>query len=321
MSHQRTSSSAGLRPTGFRSFFLLGLLVLSSPLLATGLGGGHEACNPVPVDPDGSLRAASDRIGEPFFVAVDVPSVGILSLDVTVPAAARPGSAPAEVKLGFTGPGCGAADAGHAPALVERSATHLVLAVPAPGPQVFRLAAADPSLPLGDFRLRTAFSPDGRSRSPDKVGEDEEEIEIEANPLVHEGLGESRPLASRLDELCRSGEVDDHGDSFPCATFLAPGRAVAGEIGNGWGDDQDVFVVVLGGSPETELRTLEIEAAGDVDVVGGLYDRAGQRLATGVGDGGFRIVRTVRPGTYYVRVGGGEGAEGFYALRVEASAW
>ncbi len=315
MSHPRSSSLAGVRPTGFRLFFLVGLLVFSSPLMAAGLGGNSEACSVVPIDPNSSLRATGHEAGEPFLVAVDVPAAGILSLDVTVPT-----SGPAEPRLGFAGASCGAPQVGPEPALVERSATHLVLVVPAPGRQVFRLAASDPRRSLGDFRLATAFSPDASRRSLTKEGEDEEEIEIEANPLVYEGSGGSRPLASRLDELCRSGEVDDHGDSFPCATFLVPGRTVAGEIGNGWGDDQDVFVVVLGGSPATELWALEIEVAGDV--AGGLYDRSGQRLAAGVGDGGFRIVRTVRPGTYYLRVTGGDGtAEGFYALNAEASAW
>ncbi len=311
MSHHRSSSLAGFLPSGFRLFFLVGLLVLSSPLLAAGIGDGKGACNAVPIDLNSSLRGYGDEFGEPLVVELAVPSPGILSIDVAVPGTV------AAPKLGFAA--C-APQVGPEPAVLERSPSHLVLAAEAAGTYFFRVASQDPHRPLGELKLRAGFSPD-TGGSFAKNEDDDEEIEYEPNPLVHKRLGTSRPLASRLDELCRSGEVDDHGDSFPCATLVSPGREAAGEIGNGWGDDGDVFLFIVAGS---EPRTLEIETAGDVDTFGILYDRAGQRLAAS-DDGGrgtnFRLVRTLTPGTYFVRVEGRDRAEGLYTLKIVATAW
>ncbi len=152
-----------------------------------------------------------------------------------------------------------------------------------------------------------------------KDGEDEEEIEIEADPMVDPGGGSGRSLHARLEQLCRAGAVDDHGDSFTCATFLIAGQAVAGEIRNGWGDDEDVFHFVLGEARGSSLWKVAIETAGDVEVLGALYDRSGQRLVQIGGDGGSRIV--LAPGGYFLRVESRYGGEGAYALAVDAAPW
>ncbi len=149
-------------------------------------------------------------------------------------------------------------------------------------------------------------------------GEDEEEIEIEAdgvNQHTSSPVG-ARTLYAMLDELCRRGTVDDHADSFACSTLLSPGRDVVGTIANGQGDDVDVFQIVLGGSA---MWRLEIAGAGEVDLVAALYDRSGRRLERADSGGDAWLVRAVRPGTYFVKVESPDGAEGVYALAVDAS--
>ncbi len=153
---------------------------------------------------------------------------------------------------------------------------------------------------------------------PTKDGENEDEIEIDGSPLTAPGQTASRSLHAMLGQLCGLGEVDDHGDTFTCATFLSVGQSMSGEIRNGWGDDADIFHFMLGDARGTDLWTVEIETTGGVDTVGGLYDRSGQRLDQAE-DGGFRIARTLSPGAYFVRISGRDGAEGLYTLRVSAS--
>lgn len=266
------------------------------------------------------LNASLRGIGEPdasdLLVKLDIPSAGILSLDL-----ATPGSATALPKLAVADLACGTPG----PIVLERSASHLIIAVESPGPSFFRVASQDPSQPLERFRLDSGFSPDADAVLPiDKSGEDQEVIEIDANPLVYTAPAENRSLQARLDELCRRGEADDHGDSFTCATFLVPGRRIMGEIGNGWGDDADVFRFVLGGAGATKLWTLEIESVGSTDTFGDLYDQSGTLLEKKDGGGNgdnFRIVRVLPSGVYYVRVEGSHGAQGLYGLGVHASSW
>lgn len=109
-----------------------------------------------------------------------------------------------------------------------------------------------------------------------------------------------------------ASEIDDHGDTMACATPLALGSSAAGEIGNAHGDDADVFVLTL-----TELATIELATIGEADTFGVLSDRNGQRLAVdddGGGERNFRILATLAPGRYFLRVEGA-GAEGAYELR------
>jgi hypothetical protein len=97
-----------------------------------------------------------------------------------------------------------------------------------------------------------------------------------------------------------------------------------GELRNGWGDDGDVFRIVVGDAGAAKLWTLEVETTGSIDTFGALYDQFGTRLEKSDGGGGgdnFRIVRVLPAGTYYVRIEGRHGAEGSFGLRVDSSPW
>lgn len=301
-----------------RSSLIACIFFISSSGIANAIEENGDPCaDAALMELNGSLRGYDDRGHEPLLVKLEIPSPGILSLDVSVP-----GSARALPKLGLADAACGASAT--EPVVLERSAAHLVLAAQRPGPHVFQVASQDPAMPLHDFKLISGFSPDAAERLVDKGGEDEEIIEIEPDPLIYVDPAENRSLPSRLHDLCRRGETDDHGDTFTCATFLIPGRDVVGEIRNGWGDDGDVFRILLGAAGEAKLWTLELETTGPTDTFGGLYDQFGSRLEKSdeAGDGGnFRIVRVLPAGTYYVRVEGRNGAEGFYALSVHAAPW
>ena len=108
---------------------------------------------------------------------------------------------------------------------------------------------------------------------------------------------EERP---RLEQLCRRGELDDVDDGFTCATPIASGDSVRGEIRNDWGDDTDVFELTL-----DDLRTVTLAVTGDVATYLELYDRNGQRLETLLASGeGAQMVKTLTPGHYFLRVSG-----------------
>ncbi len=316
----------------FRVILLASLLAFTPPAWADDLCTAATR-----MDLNSTLRGYGDQ-GEPFQVELEVPSPGILSVGAAVP-----GTALAKPRLSLAHRAC-LPRAASEPLVLERSANHLVLAIDAPGAYVFRVGSQEPSRTLGELKLRSAFVAGPEAGGiPTRDGEDEEEIEIEADPLVDPakggiptrdgedeeeieadpmvdpGGGSGRSLHARLEQLCRAGAVDDHGDSFTCATFLIAGQAVAGEIRNGWGDDEDVFHFVLGEARGSSLWKVAIETAGDVEVLGALYDRSGQRLVQIGGDGGSRIV--LAPGGYFLRVESRYGGEGAYALAVDAAPW
>ncbi|MCP4658469.1 MAG: hypothetical protein GY856_23905 [bacterium] len=307
--------------------------------------GAHCAAA-TPVDVNSSLRIPGNEGTAARTFEIEVPFPGILTLDVAVR-----GSAPVEPKLDFLGRNCaGPAAEGAAFATIKRSAASLVLTVRVPGSYLFRIAGQDPLLPLEEYKLITGFL----AESVDDEGlfglkdEDPSEDEPEPDPqpfvgprqnpaagfgLKDEDPSEDEPepdpqpapyydlshgsaaLRSKLAAVCRSGEIDDHGDTFNCATAFCPGLEVAGEIRNGWGDDHDLFMFVL-----TEPQTIAVETTGFTDTFGGLYDRYGHRLGR-ADDGGsgdnFRIAKTLSPGIYFVRAEGCDGAEGCYTLTVK----
>ena len=149
-------------------------------------------------------------------------------------------------------------------------------------------------------------------------GEDEEEIEIEADGHHQAFLDVGRSLYSRYDDLCRRSGVDDHGDSFTCASLLWQGRIVRGSLGN---DDVDVFQIVVGDAAGSGSRKVEFLAVGDVELTATLFDTSGQRLEVAGQGVEAAISRMLTPGTYFVRVESPYGSQGSYDLAVETSAW
>jgi hypothetical protein len=119
-------------------------------------------------------------------------------------------------------------------------------------------------------------------------------------------------LAPHLCELCQQGETDDHGDGFACSTALSWSDPIDGELSNDWGDDRDFFRFRL-----ARLTTVELRVSSEFEMMGELYDGHGQRLGVAFGNGdGLRMVQTLVPGTYFVRLEGREGASGRYSLAV-----
>ncbi len=179
-----------------------------------------------------------------------------------------------------------------------------------------------------DLKAASRFEKDGEDDDelelePDlKDGEDDDELELEpdAKTVLPGDLWflDNAPLSPAW-HLCRQLEIDDHGDTFACATRLQPGSEVTGEISNAWGDDQDLFRFAL-----TETRTVGIAVAGPADTFLSLHDRHGHLLAAD-DDGGrhasSRIVKTLSAGLYFVRVEGSHAAEGPYSLRVASRPW
>lgn len=291
------------RSIAWKGMFLIVLLSAvagSVPAFASVPGACGDA---VAVPLDGTLRGAGDPRASSRLFTVEAPGAGLLALEVTAPA-----SAPGAPKLGLWGRDC--RPPGDASLVVETSPTRLVVAVESAGTYSFRVAAQDPALRLGRFKVASFFfgaedDGDGWGSIVAADGEDPREIEIDPD------------RAPAPPDCCALGD-DDHADTFTCATPLAPGGRAGGELGNGWGDDADVFAFRL-----EEQRTVVLTASGAADTVGVLYDRAGQQLAADDGGGGghFRIARTLGPGLYYVRVEGRDGAAGPYRLHLRAVPW
>ncbi len=300
---------------------LFGLLIATVPGLAPALGKGDDPCRDrVPIELHRILRGPRSEVGQTHCFMAPVPSPGILTLDVSVP-----GPAAAEPRLDFLGrisegtPADWEEALGGEVSIIERFPAHLALMVEVAGDYAFCVAAQDPALALAPFKLLPGFleltpadgdDPPGGGNLGDPEDPDEDEIDpnLLGDPPVEEnrGPGGLPPLA--LEGLCL-GE-DDHGETAACASPLD--RRAVGEIRNGWGDDEDFFTFRL-----RTTRTVRIETRGPTDTFGGLYDRFGHRLAR-ADDGGragnFRIVKTLGPGRYFVRVEGLDGAEGRYAL-------
>ncbi len=186
---------------------------------------------------------------------------------------------------------------------------------------VMELATATPgvvSLETADLPLLAALYAEGECAAPLAEGLLEEAVSSIALPVhpatyrldVASATGNpgSYQLGVRFFAPCAQGELDDHGDTPLCATPVELGGSAAGELGNGMGDDEDFFTFVL-----EAQRTVEIELGEGFAGHLTLYDNAAQRLEAGCCGEAGRIVRTLGPGRYYVRVGGVGKA---YALRV-----
>jgi len=326
-------AGASVRSIRFRRFVLsipivwaLTSLAVSTPSLAAPghHGGGTKvaaACDRAAVlDLDATSRLGATAPGGQHLARLWLPGPGLLSLDAV--------AVGGEPVVSLLGP-CDGGRPLPPSAVVERTAASVLIRVEEAGSHLFRLAPHDRGGSLPELQLHAAFLPGLVGRS----GEDEEEIEIEADPLSDGAPITTVVPASTRRRLCSSGDVDDHGETFRCATPLRSGTAVAGEIRDGWGDDVDLFRLVVPGSPRSDLRRVEVagtpdEVAGTpvgnpVDLVVELLDGAGNRLAwsgsAGVG-ASIRLARVLPAGVYFVRLSGGSWSEGPYRLAASFSA-
>ncbi len=298
-----------LEPLAF--FSIISALFLTVPSYATFDQDIPNPClDAVPVALDGTTRSFDFPDHASQYIRVDVPSAGLLSVST---------SSFDAVSLAIVGAECGS-DTSRSLTVIERSAVHLVMHVRQTGSYMFRIDS-DPLAPIRQTKMRTAFVPEAPSAVFAKVGEDEEEIEIEPETLIDPGPAANDTLHSKLQLLCHKGEVDDHSDVPNCATFLTLGQFAAGELNNGNGDDEDMFTFVVDGSGSSNPRPVEIVISSEGDIVGGLYDHRGQHLEMTANDAEaqVRIFRSLEPGTYFVRVASRQGGAGYYALSVDTS--
>ncbi len=318
-------------------------LCLLTALMLCSQAAGARCEDALPVSISGTEHGFAAAAGEVLTFALTTPSAGILTIEAVVP-----GVALSEPRLEWLGDRCGL----NAALPLARTASRLVVATTAAATVYVRLAAQDPGLPLAAFKLHTGFDAGLHATLEEwlaRDGEDEEEIEIDPNcgvlliPLLaRDGEDEEEieidpncppiliPLLARDGEdeeeieidpnlpsaaLCSLRSGDDHADVAACATHLEAGHPVTGRLGGGWSGDDDVFAFRLDG-----WRTVRAVTRGGVDTFGGLYDRRGQRLAVD-DDGGegasFRLVKTLGPGVYFIRVEGRGGAAGAYELSLE----
>ncbi len=306
---------ANHRPSFRQSLRIILLTVLGSAGVAAGEPAidFHAAASWLTLDT--TLRSVGSTPGRPEVFRIEVPAPGILTLDVSAPACE-----PSQPKLTFLGTsdassGAGAGNRVRSIDLVRETPQSLVVDIPTPGNYFLAVSAEDPAQLLKDYRIRNTFIADSRiptetykvKTSPDGTPEisffeafkDVEEEEDETDPDL---LG-----------LCPLGEIDDHGDTPHCATPLESGSATGGRIENGFGDDEDYFIFALEAQETVAIETTEGQGR-----VGVLYDERHQRLTScdGRTSSDVRIVRTLGPGRYYVRIESPDGTEGPYRLRV-----
>lgn len=116
-------------------------------------------------------------------------------------------------------------------------------------------------------------------------------------------------------DICHLEGMDDHGDSFLCATELTIDEGTEGEIENSeTANDVDMFSFEL-----SSADTVAITSTGSTDVIANLYDAEGTLIDTDDNSGpssNFEIVQSLDAGKYYVQVSGVSSAEGAYEVEV-----
>ena len=306
-------------------------LLVSACLLCLATSTSAGAVDPcsrfVELQPNETLRGSADgaRVRDCFRIELSEP--GLLTLDVS-------SSAGADVEPWLELPASretGRPDVARYRVLEKRPAG-VVAEIEAPGSVFLFVRPEDPERSLPDYKLRSAFvgtattvvegivfcllDPGGRSRSGKSVDEEEcEVIELGSLELGHELL---------LTASCGLGEVDDHGNTFPCATPLAsfpsleahdagPAEiAVVGTLGSP-NDDQDFFTFEL-----AEEKVVEIVVRGSVPGHLTLYDGRGLRLGSwGTGRSFSRLVRNLPAGRYTLRLRGDLDGEDEYVLSLK----
>jgi hypothetical protein len=273
-----------------------------------------------PVHADDICPAAVDRAavsssretalapGERLCYATDLSTAGDWLLD-----AAAGNLAPAELRLEILGRSCESGATGTRSFRVRhRTAAAALVAVREPGRYLFCVTPRDPQRGIDSYRLTTAFSPGLSKGNPD-------EDEPDPDPMAPPG-GDPRLLTSGSSVAwrgpCRHLSGGDRATVAGCATDLLLGRPVTGVLDDSRGNDVHVFRLAV-----DDWVTVAVETWGEVDTIGGLYGPQGHRLAADDDDGegvNFRLVETLGPGEYFVRVEGHEGASGRYRLEIEA---
>jgi hypothetical protein len=124
--------------------------------------------------------------------------------------------------------------------------------------------------------------------------------------------GDYRVEASFVD-ICHLGDLDDHGDSFLCATPISVSGTKSGEITSTLTTtDHDMFSLVV-----STTASYSIESSGSTDVSASLLDSEGGLLDaddnSGTTSPNFKIVETLSAGQYYIQV---KGANGSYSFSV-----
>ncbi len=269
------------------------------------------------------LRGSAQLSTENECFTAEVLSAGtwMLDLDVLRDSAAAP-------RIELHGRRCDSSGSGQSFQYREKLANSLLVDIYEPGHYTFCVAAQDPLQPLGDYRLTGGFAatnlrkndPDEDQPEPDPFAGCQQSASFVFKDDPDEDQPEPDPFASpgttcrELYGLCQLSLTDDHGDTLRCATPVLTGQVVTAEIRNQWGDDDDYFTFTL-----KDLASVRIATNNASDSIGSLYDRHGYLLSSGGSEyrQGFRIVRTLSPGRYYVRVAGRDGTEGPYELELE----
>ncbi len=131
----------------------------------------------VPIELDTTFRGHSGIASESHFFQLYAPTAGWLKLDVMTPVAS--GTA---ARIEFFGPSCDRESAIRTAAVIDRTATHSLIALRKAGTHYLRVRAHDPAQPLGDYRLSVHFvaleplrhTASGRAKS--------EEVEVDPFP-------------------------------------------------------------------------------------------------------------------------------------------
>ncbi|HYO16651.1 MAG TPA: T9SS type A sorting domain-containing protein [Thermoanaerobaculia bacterium] len=121
---------------------------------------------------------------------------------------------------------------------------------------------------------------------------------------------ENLRLDVKYTDPCKTGQPDDHGDNFGCATEVDPlNSTTSASITT---NDRDVFTFVL-----TSIQTVELKSTGTTDVRAKLYDVDGVLITSdsdsGV-DSNFELVHSLAAGRYYLRVESENSGSGSYSL-------
>ncbi len=284
----------------FLSILLHALLLPLAADSAPGLDHPDGGCDTVARIP---LDAVVRNAGAQECYAVEAFSPGLLAIELS-----PTGHGGVETRLGDFAPLCGSPDVKHASFdTLERLANRQLLAVRTPGTYRFCVSAQDPEEPPESSKLIALFLAAWATKDGDPREEEPDPDLMVQDPIA-------TAVYERFRGACGALAADDHGDTFLCATPLELGGEVKGEIWNVWGDDEDLFVFQL-----DELTTVRVEATADGAAFGGLYDRYGHRLhvRTRNDDAGWRLVTTLAPGPYSLRLTGKDGLGGGYRLSVE----